>query len=204
MSMGLEHVYFSYEETMVLQDVTWTLPSHGVVCLWGPSGCGKTTLLRLLAGLEQPQSGTVACGRRGAMAFQEDRLLPWMTALQNVTVIGVEEYDARHYLLSIGLTEVELNALPEQLSGGQQRRVALARALARASLASSDYLLLDEPFNGLDEDTWHNVVPHILLCAQHKPVVLVTHIREQAEALNAALIPLNGLPLCGELLSEKL
>ena len=200
MSISINHLSFAYGDTPVLQDVSWQLPQKGVVCLWGPSGCGKTTLLRLLAGLEQPQEGAIEGVGRVAMVFQEDRLLPWMSALQNVMVIGVEEYVARHYLLSVGLTEAELYALPNQLSGGQQRRVALARALA----AKSDLLLLDEPFNGLDEDTWQNVVLQILAYAQHKPVVLVTHIREQAEALGATLIPLAGIPLSGELTDENL
>ena len=200
MSMMAKNLSFAYGNTPVLQDVTWQLPDHGVVCLWGPSGCGKTTLLRLLAGLEQPQSGTVEGVRRVSMVFQEDRLLPWMSVLQNVMVTGAEEYVARHYLLSVGLTEVELYALPKQLSGGQQRRVALARALA----VKSDMLLLDEPFNGLDEDTWQNVVPQILSYARHKPVVLVTHIREQAEALGATLIPMAAIPLTGVLTDENL
>ena len=200
MSISINHLSFAYGDTPVLQDVSWQLPQKGVVCLWGPSGCGKTTLLRLLAGLEQPQEGAIQGVCRVAMVFQEDRLLPWMSALQNVMVIGVEEYVARHYLLSVGLTEAELYALPNQLSGGQQRRVALARALA----AKSDLLLLDEPFNGVDEDTWQNVVLQILAYARHKPVVLVTHIREQAEALGATLIPLAGIPLSGKLTDENL
>ena len=200
MSICLENVSFSYGDTVVLQNATWCLPDKGVVCLWGPSGCGKTTLLRLLAGLEQPQHGTIEGASRVSMVFQEDRLLPWLTALQNVTVIGVEESVARDLLLSLGLTDEELQSLPKQLSGGQQRRVALARALA----IDSDYLLLDEPFNGLDEDTWQNVVPLIAAYAEHKPVILVTHIREQAEALNAALVPLDGIPLSGTLQAENL
>lgn len=200
MSIRLERVCFSYGDTAVLQDVTWQVPDHGIVCLWGPSGCGKTTILRLLAHLEKLQDGTVDGVRRVAMVFQEDRLLPWLTALQNVTVTGVDEETARNHLLSLGLTEDEMQSLPTHLSGGQQRRVALARALA----ADSDLLLLDEPFNGLDEDTWQSVVPLIAAYAQHKPVVLVTHVREQAEALNAALLPLKGVPLCGELKTENL
>ena len=200
MSIRLENVSFSYGDTAVLQEVTWHLPNKGVVCLWGPSGCGKTTLLRLLAGLERPQCGAIEGARRMSMVFQEDRLLPWLSAVENVAMIGAEERAARDLLLSLGLTDDELSALPQHLSGGQQRRVALARALA----ADSDILLLDEPFNGLDEDTWQNVVPQILAYAQHKPVVLVTHIREQAEALNAKVVSLHNVPLSGELTAENL
>lgn len=200
MSIRMNGVSFAYGDTPVLQNVSWELPDSGVVCLWGPSGCGKTTLLRLLASLEKPLTGSVEGVGRVSMVFQEDRLLPWFTALENVTVTGADEVEARKQLLALGLTEEETDTLPRNLSGGQQRRVALARALA----ADSDLLLLDEPFNGLDEDTWQNVVPLVTAYAATRPVVLVTHIREQAEALNAQMVPLGGTPLSGELQSEKM
>ena len=198
--IALNNVHFSYDATPVCADVSWQLPEKGVVCLWGPSGCGKTTILRLLAGLEKPRSGSVVGANRVSMVFQEDRLLPWLTALENVTLIGVDHTVARAMLSRLGLTEDEMQALPRHLSGGQQRRVALARAL----VADSDFLLLDEPFNGLDEDTWQTVIPLVLTYAESRPVVLVTHIREQAEALNAQMVPLNSTPLTGELNGQKM
>lgn len=200
MSIRMNGVSFAYGDTPVLQNLSWELPDSGVVCLWGPSGCGKTTLLRLLAGLEKPLTGSVEGVGCVSMVFQEDRLLPWFTALENVTVTGADEVEARKQLLALGLTDEETDTLPRNLSGGQQRRVALARALA----ADSDLLLLDEPFNGLDEGTWQNVVPLVTAYAETRPVVLVTHIREQAEALNAQMVPLGGTPLSGELRSEKM
>ncbi len=225
MSVRFERVSFSYGDTEVLRDVSWRLPSSGVVCLWGPSGCGKTTLLRLLAGLEKPDAGFIVKQpdtgglflgdpklqqvvhpvtpwrpNRVAMVFQEDRLLPWLTALQNVTVVGAAENAARNMLLFLGLTEGEVQSLPTALSGGQQRRVALARALAE----ESDLLLLDEPFNGLDEESWQTAVPLIAEYAAHRPVVIVTHIRSQAEALEAKFLCLNDIPLRGELDTEIL
>lgn len=198
--IALKNVHFSYETTPVCADVTWRLPQSGVVCLWGPSGCGKTTLLRLLAGLEKPSAGQVEGAERVSMVFQEDRLLPWLTAVDNVTLTGAQESEARRMLTALGLTEEEQAALPGMLSGGQQRRVALARALT----ADSDLLLLDEPFNGLDEDTWQSAIPLIQAYAESHPVVLVTHIRTQAEALDAQMIPLTETPLTGELCGQKM
>lgn len=189
MSIGLKNVSFSYDAVPVLQNFSLTLPDHGVVCLWGPSGCGKTTALRLLAELEKPATGTVAPAQQVSMVFQEDRLLPWFSALENVMLTGAEETTAHETLASLGLTPEEMEALPQHLSGGQQRRVALARALA----AESDLLLLDEPFNGLDEDTWQNVLPLITAYAKTRPVVLVTHIRQQADALDATIIEMSPL-----------
>lgn len=197
MSVFFDNVSFSYGNTAVLNGVTWHLPDSGVVCLWGASGCGKTTALRLLAGLEKPAHGTIRGVGRVSMVFQEDRLLPWRTALENVMLTGAGEPIARELLSALGLTEEEIGALPIHLSGGQQRRVALARALA----AESDILLLDEPFNGLDEGTWQDVVPLILRAAETRPVVLVTHIREQVQALEATVVHLGELPQAGKWLA---
>ena len=194
MSISFEKVSFSYGKTAVLNEVTWHLPDHGVVCLWGASGCGKTTALRLLAGLEKPTGGKVNGVERVAMVFQEDRLLPWRSALENVMLIGADADVARDMLAALGLTTEEMEAYPIHLSGGQQRRVALARALA----AESDILLLDEPFNGLDEGTWQDVVPLICEVAKSRPVVLVTHIREQVQALDATTVYLGNTPQTGE------
>lgn len=194
MSVCFENVTFSYGETQVLKDVIWQLPENGIVCLWGASGCGKTTTLRLLAGLEKPSSGKVSGATHVSMVFQEDRLLPWKTALDNVTLVGVPETSARELLATLGLTDTEMMEYPIHLSGGQQRRIALARALA----AESDLLLLDEPFNGLDVDTWQDVVPLIRQASENHPVVLVTHIREQVQALGASVVPLGLIPQSGE------
>ena len=197
----MEGVSFAYGETEICRDLSWQLPQTGVVCLWGPSGCGKTTLLRLLAGLEKPQKGEIyPADRRVAMVFQEERLLPWLTATENVTVTGADEKRAAELLTALGLNAEEQRALPATLSGGQQRRVALARALA----ADSDVLLLDEPFNGLDETTWREAIPLVTAYAATRPVVLVTHVGEQAQAMGATMLPLTATPLMGELTAEKL
>ena len=195
MSISLTDVTFAYGTTRICEGLNWMLPAHGILCLWGPSGCGKTTLLRLLAGLEKPQSGRIEPSERKiAMVFQEDRLLPWMTVHQNASLACGDTARVDTLLDAVGLSDYAA-ATPNDISGGQQRRVALVRALA----ADSDVLLLDEPFTGLDEDTKELVFPLIREVAAQKPVVLVTHITAEAEALGATIIPLGEPPLSGDL-----
>lgn len=194
MSFCLDNVSFSYGETAVCRDLTWQLPDKGIICLWGPSGCGKTTLLRLLAGLEKPSAGQAVLPTV-SVCFQEDRLLPWRTALDNVALpIGGDREQAAAVLTALGLGE-HLHSLPSQLSGGQQRRVALARALAYPA----QLLLLDEPFTGMDAASWGAVIPLIRQWAETRPVVLVTHVAQEAQALGAHVISLPSIPLTGVL-----
>ena len=198
MNIAMNAVTFGYGATRICDKLNWTLPENGVTCLWGPSGCGKTTLLRLLAGLEKPQKGTVEPnGHRVSMVFQEDRLLPWLTVRENAALACDDERKVDELLAAVSLIELA-DSTPDAISGGQQRRVALVRALA----ADSELLLLDEPFTGLDEETKALVIPLIREAAKTRPVVLVTHIAAEAEALNASMIRLSELPLTGELLAE--
>ena len=199
MSVVLENVTFAYGNTVVCRELTWRLPERGVVCLWGPSGCGKTTLLRLLAGLERPAAGRVAGWRPPvAVCFQDDRLLPWRTVRENIVLPGgTDTAQADEVMRRLELTDYG-HRYPAELSGGQQRRAALARALA----APGEMLLLDEPFTGLDEPAWRTIAHLIRERAEHQPVVLVTHAEEQAQALQARRIFLRGTPLTGVLEPE--
>lgn len=198
MNIAMNAVSFGYGATRICEGLNWTLPAHGVTCLWGPSGCGKTTLLRLLAGLEKPQDGAIEpADYRVSMVFQEDRLLPWLTVRENAALACSDDARVDKLLAAVGLTDLT-GSTPDAISGGQQRRVALVRALA----ADSELLLLDEPFTGLDEETKALVLPLIREVAKTRPVVLVTHIAAEAEALDAAMIRLSELPLSGEFVTE--
>lgn len=194
--MKLNRLFFAYGEKPILFNVSLDLPKTGVTCLTGKSGCGKTTLLRLLCGLETPQAGEMTDRpSRPAVVFQEDRLLPWETALENVALPLGNAPDAKtrakKALDAVGLSEEEQARLPKALSGGQQRRVALARALA---LPDADALLLDEPFTGLDEDRVEAVAALLREAAKDKPVLVITHDSEDAKRLDATLLHLrNGV-----------
>jgi NitT/TauT family transport system ATP-binding protein len=189
---SFEQVDFAYASgRLVLEGFSLELPDRGVVCLVGPSGCGKTTLLRLAAGLERPHAGRISGfeDRRAAMVFQEDRLLPWETTRQNATTTPSSDR-ATEWLVALGLGD-SLDRRPGELSGGMARRVAIARALA----APHDVLLLDEPFSGLDEDTWRGAVQRILAAEEGGLTLLVTHVLDQALAMGATVVRLQGLPL---------
>lgn len=183
----LDRVTFTYgEEKRILRDFTLSLPTGGRVCLMGASGEGKTTVLRLVMGLERPQSGAVSLpeNTRFAAVFQEDRLLPWLTALENAALFSDAKI-AQAMLETLGLGD-DLHACLAALSGGMKRRVALARALC----APFDVLVLDEPLTGLDGETKAKCLAAIDSAASGKSLLLATHDRREAETLGAEIVEL--------------
>jgi len=190
-----------YGDKVVLEDFSFLLPGNGTIVLMGPSGCGKTTLLRLLAGLEQPDSGQVALaqGKRLSMVFQEDRLLEVLTARENILAVLPPESAsiADRCLEQCGLTE-EANLYPGEMSGGMKRRLAIARAVA----FGGDLLLLDEPFKGLDMDTRRRIIAFVFgtplwEAGSDRPraTLLVTHDAEEALDVARRILVLDGPPL---------
>ena len=172
--MRLDHVTKGYSGRTVLRDFSLELPERGFCCVLGPSGAGKTTLLRLLAGLEEPDSGQIRRSGPVSMVFQEDRLLPWETALDNAALAG-EPGRARELLVRLGLGDW-LDRRPGELSGGMCRRVAIARALA----APAGVYLMDEPLKGLDSQTRALTMEVIRQETKDALLVLVTHQEEDA------------------------
>ncbi len=168
----LEHISFSYGDRPVLRELNLELPDHGIVGLAGPSGCGKTTLLRLLAGLERPQAGSILglAPEETAILFQENRLLPWRRAEQQVTDVlpPSRRGEAARWLRLVEL-EGEEHTLPAALSGGMGRRLALARCLA----LDARYLLLDEPFAGVDPARAIRILDR--LRALGRPILMAGH-----------------------------
>ena len=166
-----------FGEKTLVEDLSLTVDRPMI--LWASSGWGKTTLHRILMGLETPDSGTVSgVGRVGAV-FQEDRLCPQLTAVQNVELV-LENTKSNYKqqivrdLQRLGLDEAALDLPVRKLSGGQKRRAALLRAV----WAESDTLLLDEPFTGMDPETMKKAASLLKERCQRKPVLLATHDRE--------------------------
>ena len=178
-----KNVSFAYPDKEVLKDFSFTIGDTDRIALMGPSGCGKTTLLRLVMGLEKPQRGRISGRRRPTAAvFQEDRLLPHLSALGNAALAGEDQEEAARILTALSLGE-ELENKPEALSGGMRRRVAIARALC----TPSPLLILDEPFNGLDDATKKQTA-QVILQEWEGAILAVTHLPEEAELLGAKII----------------
>lgn len=186
MSVKLEHVHKSYGDQVVLNDCSLLLPEQGRVCFFGPSGCGKTTLLRLISGLEKPDSGTILRteGIRFSCHFQEDRLLNWYTVAENLALTMPAEI-VPVWLEKIGMPEAG-KLYPDELSGGMRRRVSLARALGH----DSDVLILDEPVRELDESMATAMLKLIQESIGQRLLLLVTHDRTQADLLGCTIVSL--------------
>ena len=162
----------------------------------GPSGCGKTTLLRLMAGLLKPDGGELRAAPV-SMVFQEPRLLPWKTALENVALPVAEKFGkeaeekARHFLRLVSL-EHKAASLPRELSGGEQQRVNLARAFA----CPTEILLMDEPFQSLDIPLRIQLMDLSLSLLEDFPrlAVIVSHDPREAVYMGKRILVLGQAP----------
>lgn len=188
----VENLTVQYGGTAVLENFSAEFPDGGVTAVSGRSGCGKTTLLAVLLGLLRPDGGTVSGFRQPSAVFQEDRLLPFLSAEKNIAVTaGCTEAEAGEALLSVGFDAADRGKRAFELSGGMARRVAIVRAM----LAPGDAVLLDEPFKGLDKRTRAQVVRFVCENRRGRTMVVVTHDPRDAEALHAAhTVQMGGQP----------
>ena len=211
MSIEIKNINKSFEgrgkNLSVLENINLEINDGELICLLGPSGCGKTTLLRLIAGLDQPTSGEIVAngevvekpsGDR-AVIFQQYSLFPWLTVLQNVTfgleISGGSKEEniqaAERYLKSVGLLEFK-DSYPHELSGGMKQRVAIIRSL----LNHSPILLMDEPFSALDMQNRHKLQEQLIGVWQRfdNTIVFVTHDVDEAVYLADKIVLLDKNP----------
>lgn len=186
--LELKEISHCYEAHWVLKRRNLTLKPGQRLAIMGPSGCGKTTLLRIALGLVTPTAGTVRNTFSNlGVVFQEPRLLPWRTALENVNLVLGDGRDTLEksaaYLDRVGLADAR-NKLPRELSGGMQQRVAIARALAM----EADCLILDEPFKAMDEALRWKILE--LVNGTDAAILLVTHEEEEARQLSCDILRL--------------
>lgn len=179
----LHEISVRFGDKTVLEQLSFHVPKGSHIAIMGPSGVGKSTLLYVIAGLRKPDAGRcVVHAEHCAMLFQKPRLLPWLTAAENVNCVLSDAKttmpQAVGWLKRLGM-ETDAGKYPGELSGGMQQRVALARALA----FGGDLILLDEPFQGLDDETKAGA---IALCRKEladRTTILVTHDRAEARAM---------------------
>lgn len=198
----LRNVQKNFDRLPVIGNISEKIAAGEIVSLVGPSGCGKSTLLRLIVGLETPDEGEIirrVTADKIGFIFQDVRLLPWRSALQNVLFVlkkrikdpNERELRARDALQRVGLANFA-DYLPAQLSGGMRKRVAIARALA----IQTDLFLLDEPFSDLDLPMRMMLIQDIqhLLRTGNKTAIYVTHDIREALILSDRVLVLAARP----------
>ncbi|SEA00663.1 NitT/TauT family transport system ATP-binding protein [Desulfuromusa kysingii] len=205
MMIDIDSVSLSYgtqrERKEVLNNISFAIKPHSICAIIGPSGCGKSSLLFLLAGLRQPDSGKIVVKgnpRRGTI-LQNYGLFPWKTVAQNIGLgLTLQHMNKRQIaekvtalIAEMGLTGFDKH-FPSQLSGGMQQRVALARSLA----IDPEILLMDEPLSSLDALTRERLQNLFLQVQKNKQItaVIVTHSIEEAVFLGNTIVVLSERP----------
>ena len=178
--LKIREISKSFDGRKVLRNVNAIFPAGSITCLLGPSGYGKTTLLRIVAGLEKPDTGSVeGVPEEIGFVFQEDRLCEDFSAISNVRLVtgrSMPKEEIIRHLTEIGLGD-SLDRPVHEYSGGMKRRVAIVRAVCYPA----QLLILDEPFKGLDEKLRLEVIDYIRKYTGGKTVICVTHDPDDAE-----------------------
>ena len=187
-NVSIKNISKTYGDKHVLKHVSKEFPMGETTVIMGASGCGKTTLLRILLGLEMPDSGEVSgMPEKAAVLFQEDRLCVDVSAYENIALVlerkvtrakkEAQKHIIQQEAAQVGITEEDLKQNVMELSGGMRRRIALLRAL----LYDADCVILDEPFKGLDAVTKQIVMQYVKEKVAGRTTFLVTHDAAEAD-----------------------
>ncbi len=186
-SIELKNISKSYADNKVFDGFSFSFEYGKTYCVTGNSGCGKTTLLNIILGLVKPDSGSIeGVPEKISAVFQEDRLCEDITAYANVFAAvpkGIKRTDVEKCFAALGLSDC-MDKNINELSGGMKRRVAIARAL----LAESEFVILDEPFKGLDIETRKRTIKTVFDYTKGKTVIFSTHDIAEAEIFGAFVL----------------
>lgn len=199
--VSVSHVSKNFDHLKVLSDVSLNLKKGKITCILGGSGCGKTTLLKIIAGLEKATKGDITTNlilpsKAVGYMSQEDSLLPWKTAEQNVSfameLVGLKNHRQAMRMLKLVKLARFFRFYPKQLSGGQRQRVSLARMLS----VSPQLLLLDEPLSALDIVVKNDLVKIIRNYVQERnaTALMITHSVEEAVSIADQILILSSRP----------
>lgn len=189
----LENICKSYDEKTVLDNIMAEFPDDSITCIMGESGAGKTTLVRIIAGLENADRGTVSGAGVVSFDFQEDRLINDISAADNIMLVldkndfGGHDKKTMRKIINENLAEV-LKDYPSDkstgtYSGGMKRRVCLVRAMMK----KSDTVILDEPFSGMDEETKILAAKYIKKHRDGRICIVVTHEKSDSGLLDGGI-----------------
>lgn len=195
----LKNINKTFDDLVVFEDFNMDIEEGRIICFLGASGCGKTTLLNIISGTLQYDTGSIeGISDNISYIFQDTRLLPWATIEDNIKFVLKSNRDvdagqlAKKYIDVVKLTQFS-KYYPKQLSGGMKQRVSIARAFAY----KSDTLLMDEPFQGLDYDLKIELINAFLELWEedNRTVIFVTHDIDEALLLSDRIYMLEGRPV---------
>lgn len=195
-TLVLQDIHKSFQDHVIFKDFSYSFTNQKIIGIMGDSGIGKTTLLNLIMNLQKPDSGTIEYFHNSnkqksykiSAVFQEDRLLEYLDASTNILATATKPLSLEEitkHLSEVGLSDVEKKPV-SQFSGGMKRRIAIVRAV----INPSDILILDEPFNGLDETAKAQTIHYIQKNTANRIVIMVSHDLSELAAMNAKLLHL--------------